>query len=1086
VSISRSQSGSGSEPEPFPSGNHPAFISRFREIAAVFPDRPAIVVDGISRYSYSDLEQKAIGVARYLTSRGLGFGDLIALHLEKSPEYLVVLLGSWISGCAFMPVDPSLPMERILFMLEDSGACWILGHPVPESTTEFTSIEDILAAAPCSADDSAETVIQNATRASRRSTSELEGSALNDYDSLAYVIYTSGSTGRPKGVLVPHRGILPVIDAQISAFTTREFSRVLLFYSISFDASLSAIGTAFLSGAALLIESDDMRIPPGEFQKRLRDRCITHLDIPPALARLIDPITAPDCLETLILGGESCPESVLENWSRRVRTVVVYGPTETTICSSLVTCDPEHIMHGDIGQPIPGFEYRIESLQEDLSTKILAGTPPITTSLDDGEGVYRIIEGELLISGAGVAQGYASRPELTRDRFVTRDGTRFYRTGDRVRRHPDGVFEFCGRLDRQVKIRGFRIEPEEIEIKLREIRDFKDVAVVDRIVGRRKDSRPVLVAFTVLRSGARRPDLNSLFERLKLSLPSHLIPQIFVFVDELPRTSTGKFDLETLRRRDINAKEMLRRRNTNAKETLPDLLEPPPNKPDILPLHDLHHIHDTLKSVWQDVLGTVEILDWSDFFHLGGDSIGILDVAARLDRSGHPVSLEMLYKARTFSALVCALADSQVHDSDTSIPGYYISGAALRALARLPLPLETTLSRCSIRTREGVRDRTLFLTGVTGFLGSHLLARILDHEPAKIFCLVRPRDKETPFLRLVRTFSKFNLDTTILEDPRVSFIEGDLTAPAMGLSQRALDALASEVDTIIHGAAHVNLALPYSHLEPTNVDGVLQILHLLSRSSVATLHLISTLSVLVATDRNHGRLMESDDLSQVKRVYGGYAQSKYVADRLVQRASSVRPGIRIHRLGLLTPDPRTGRSPDQDLLYMFIRGIVLIGGIPRGSENLRFDVTPIDQAAAIVSQLIESAPDGIYNIANPQSVSLGQMVGLMSRSGYKIVTLSPDQFRRRALTMRNPDERGIGATVLLALCRSRRLTKTSDDRRWMDLFQATGAEFDLTRTIHALAGTDVALPSVHDATLLAYVSAALKSRSPEVPIHTGP
>ena len=307
-------------------------------------------------------------------------------------------------------------------------------------------------------------------------------------DGLAYVIATSGSTGAPKHVMVTHRGLPALWQTQVDAFALGADARALWLHAPMFDASISDWGTALLAGATLVLPTANAVT---QLSSELAARAITHVDLPPALLAQLEP--AP-CLRVVVLGGEACDVDRVRALARRVRVVVVYGPTEATVCSSLVVVDAAQWTRPLIGHPLPGI-------------------------------TYRVLDGELHIGGAALALGYANDPEETARRFVDVDGMRMYRTGDRVEPAPCGL-AFVGRVDRQVKLRGRRVELDEIEVALRRFTD--DAAVIVR--------NQRVVAF-----------VTAAIDRAALAavLPGWMMPARFV-VGPLPRTATGKLDRAAL------------------------------------------------------------------------------------------------------------------------------------------------------------------------------------------------------------------------------------------------------------------------------------------------------------------------------------------------------------------------------------------------------------------------------------------------------------------------------------------------------------------------------------------------------------
>ena len=305
---------------------------------------------------------------------------------------------------------------------------------------------------------------------------------------LAYAIGTSGSAGIAKRVLVGHAGIPALLRAQIDAFALGPGDRALWLHAPVFDASISDWGTALASGATLVIPTTKVF---ADIEREIATRAITHVDLPPSLlARLTDP---PPCLRVVVLGGEPSDVSRVRALARRVRVVVVYGPTEATVCSSLVVVDPDRWERPLIGEPLPGV-------------------------------TYRVIDGELYIGGDAVALGYTD-PEETARRFVEIDGARMYRTGDRIEPTQYGL-AFIGRTDRQIKLAGKRVDLDDVEATLRRFAPNAAVVVND---GR-------LVAF--VDEPVRRATLRG-------ALPSWMQPRRIV-VGALPRTPTGKIDRAAL------------------------------------------------------------------------------------------------------------------------------------------------------------------------------------------------------------------------------------------------------------------------------------------------------------------------------------------------------------------------------------------------------------------------------------------------------------------------------------------------------------------------------------------------------------
>ncbi|MBV6697676.1 non-ribosomal peptide synthase/polyketide synthase [Kitasatospora aureofaciens] len=427
---------------PVPTGPVPALFEA-RVVAA--PDAVAVVCGG-AELSYGELNARANRFAHALIERGVGAEQVVALVLPRSVDLVVAVLGVLKAGAAYLPVDPAYPRSRIDFMLADARPVLVVDDPAVVAAPSRPETDPVVAL---------------------------------DARQPAYVIYTSGSTGRPKGVLVSHAGIANLVAAQLQGFFIDSGSRVLQFASPSFDASVSELFTALLSGAALVLPGT------GSPVDALADRglAVTHATVPPSVLAALaeDSVSA----TTLVVAGEACPPELVARWAPGRRMINAYGPTETTVCATI--SDP--LTPGGrvppIGRPI--VNGRVYVLDAALQL-VPPGVP-----------------GELYVGGAGLARGYLNRPGLTAERFVADPygpaGARMYRTGDVVRRRADGELEFVGRADHQVKVRGYRIEPGEIQAVLAAhpvvaqsaviARDQRLVAyvVADRGAGRERDVR---------------------------------------------------------------------------------------------------------------------------------------------------------------------------------------------------------------------------------------------------------------------------------------------------------------------------------------------------------------------------------------------------------------------------------------------------------------------------------------------------------------------------------------------------------------------------------------------------------------------
>ncbi|AYA40245.1 non-ribosomal peptide synthetase [Xenorhabdus nematophila] len=410
------------------------FHELFEEQVALYPEKNALIF-GESTLSYRELNEQANQLAHYLIELGIQPDTLIAICLPRSLQAVVVLLGILKAGGAYVPLDASYPKARLQYMLEHSGAEFIL--------TETSLVEKLPVSQQtviCLDSDEIQSHVQNML------TDNIVDRLLPLTENhLAYVIYTSGSTGRPKGAMMEHKGWVNLAHAQTTLFGIDADSRVLQFASWSFDAAILEMSMTLAYGATLYLISETQRRSPELLDAIIEKSQITHAVLPPALLPHLG-FSKWRSVSTLLLAGEAVPPHIAAQWSQDRKLFNVYGPTE---CTSIITCG---LLTADkritIGKPLPNAVMRIMD--------------------SDGNLVPFGAEGELHIGGIQLARGYRNAPELTekqfiRDPFSTNPADKLYRTGDLVRWTLDGELEFIGRIDSQVKIRSHRIELGEIE-----------------------------------------------------------------------------------------------------------------------------------------------------------------------------------------------------------------------------------------------------------------------------------------------------------------------------------------------------------------------------------------------------------------------------------------------------------------------------------------------------------------------------------------------------------------------------------------------------------------------------------------------
>lgn len=852
-------------------------VSEIKTTVDLFPENIAIIEDGIPTLTYSQMWGKATCVANRLKEINSS-SEYVIVKLSKSSRYIIAILGCWLAGKAFVPIGKDLPDTRKKY-IEDI-------------------VDTDLSITECNFDDFLKSHPVNHIE-------KITGSTP------AYIIFSSGTTGKPKGILVGHSGLVNLARCQRKAFRITENSRNLFFLSINFDASISDIIVTLTSGAALVIESTDSVELSANLMHVIEKRRVTHTDIPPSVLRVTNANDCPQCLETIVIGGEVTDKVTVQNWANKVNLVNVYGPTEATVCTSLCRYTEDWTVPV-IGKEIQGVTYHIHD--DD------------TLDADDGE---------LWISGECLAIGYFKNEDLTKEKFPVVNDRRYYRTSDHVRRRENGDLEFIGRYDRQVKFHGQLIELEEIESTLKLLRLVRNAAVVKRVVSER-NSKEIIAAFVEVGDATDAEEASKCIRKaLRHHLPKWMIPGHIELIQRLPKVTSGKVDYSAL----------------SAMELKDFSMQPEENY-----LSDKEEI---VAKIMADILKISRVNPNENFFDLGADSLDTLLLIARLQNEVKiNITLDQL-KRHTTPFAICSMS----------------SQGNSMAMFSKELADDWKFNLIPQFVSDQSNGNTVFITGATGFLGAHILAELIEREDYRnrdIVCLVRCASSDHGVERIRETFNRYNLNAHNLG--RVKIISGDLVLPEFGLDHKDYENLAIVSSEVYHCAATVNMMADYETLKPQNVTATKSIVQFCLNGRRKKLNYASTLSVFVSTNLNEGVALETDRLDNPCIIYGGYGQTKYVCEKFLLNVPSELCGINIIRYGLLCGDTTNGISAPKDFLGMFIRGAKLVKALPVDSSGkLGIDISPIDIASKMTVDIATKSDGGIYHIASENPLSYSEL-----------------------------------------------------------------------------------------------------------------
>lgn len=545
----------------------------FEEQVEKTPDKIAIRYKS-EELTYYELNRKANQLARFLKKNGVKPDTVTVLYTIHSIETVIGILAVIKAGGAYLPIDTENPVERLQFILQDSGAHMLLANCTVPASLEFGGL------------------IINLNEDSLYCGDGLNLELDNQPNDLVYIIYTSGSTGKPKGTMIEHRGLVNYISWSRKVYVKDENEVFPLYTSIAFDLTVTSVFTPLICGASIEVYRDDM----DEYVlfRILKEKKATVVKCTPAHLALVKNMdNRSSSIKRFIVGGENLrtdiAKSIEENFGGNVEIYNEYGPTETVVGCMMYKFNSNKNTSNSVPIGTPADNVQIYLLDKNLS--------PVPVD----------VEGEIYISGDGVSRGYLHRDDLTQRHFIDnpfRPGSKMYRSGDTAKILYSGEIEYIGRMDNQVKVRGYRIELAEIEKCIVNYKYIKEAVVIDW-----KDflENDCICAYIVEQNSISEGHLRTY---LAENLPKYMIPSFIIKLDSIPLTTNGKVDLSALPKPEIISSSM-------------EGFDKPVNNLET-------EFLESLKSILQ--VSSIGMQD--NFYHLGGDSIKAIQLSSKLKNKG--------------------------------------------------------------------------------------------------------------------------------------------------------------------------------------------------------------------------------------------------------------------------------------------------------------------------------------------------------------------------------------------------------------------------------------------------------------------
>ena len=914
------------------------------------PDQEALVACDAA-FTYKEMDEVTTRIAAALQHRGVKARDRVALLLPRTSRLILALFGVLKSGAAYIPCDPEYPADRVKLILEDSEARYIITTADRMDTVpadKAINVEDLIAA-----------------------NDEYQVPDITPED-LAYLIYTSGSTGRPKGVMLHHRGICNYLfghPANVFANgVLTDATRILSVTTISFDAALQDIGTAYYNGKTLIVATEEQANNPLDLARLINEQHINMVSGTPS--RWQTWLTSDDFGKAISqvkicrAGGEKFSDQLLEQMRSvtKARIFNCYGPTETTVASN--NAELTHAEIVTVGKPQLGVvEFIVDA---------------------DGNELPVGVVGELYIGGCGVAHGYNNLDEMTRERFVEYHGIRIYKSGDYAKWLPDGNVVILGRTDHQIKLRGLRIELGEIENVMLKVDGMKKVVIMIRKLGGKEH---LCAYYTADREIA--PD--ALKAEISKSLTQYMVPTAYLQLAEMPMTPNGKTDVKALPEPVLAI--------SSAYEA---------------PVNDTER---TFCDIFADILQMDKVGATDNFFELGGTSLVVTRVIIEADKAGIHVAYGDVFANPTPRQLA-RLVTGETEDSGDDVITHF-DYTAIDTLLQ-----GNTLA--AFRRGEFQQLGNVLLTGATGYLGIHILRDLIDSDAKNIYCLVRGKTLEAAERRLKSLlFYYFDNSFNDLFGTRLHIVLGDVTSDfGEGLEVDTIFNCAAIVKHFSEGTEieDVNIGGAQRCVDYCVKTGA-KLVHI-STASTRGLWAGEIKSDIFTEQRLYmGQFLGN------KYIYSKFLAERLILNAVALHGLNAKI-MRVGNLAARSTDGEFQANFQTNSFMGRIKVYNMLGACPHSMRNIQVEFSPINEVAhAIV--LLASTPREccVFHPYNIHGQFLGDVLMGLTKVGSGVKFVEPEAFQQIMDEAKDDPDKARTLSSLLAYQDMAHGQKTADVKR---------------------------------------------------------
>nr|BFD32298.1 hypothetical protein GTC16762_19160 [Pigmentibacter ruber] len=900
----------------------------FEDQVLLTPNKIALISEN-TELSYSDLNKKANQLAFYINNL-INFKNEtpILIYLERSELIFISIFGILKTGCSYVPIDTSLPLEKVNQIINEIKPKFILTSQKYFNVIKNNALNIDINIIPL--DD------QNTINVLNKKPIVNLNKKFSSKN-LAYIIFTSGTTGKPKGVMVEHKSVINYLfefSKNISDLNIVDFSG-----SIGFDLNIKSTLFPLLFGKKVCIYTDDIK-NLNLYYNHLNKMNIELVISTPSFLNLLEADMINNKLKMCVVGGEKLTKPIRDhilNYSYQV--LDEYGPTEATVGTTffLMTSKNDHLC---IGKPYDNYK---------------------TYVLDSNLNLCPIgVTGELYIGGECLARGYLNNSELTSEKFIQNPfqtelekkylkNSRIYKTGDLVRYLPNGNLEYIGRNDRQIKFRGFRIELEEIELAISEIEEIKQNVVIFC-------NKNILISFFVLKNEKTISD-DKIKEILIKKLPNYMLPSKFVQIDKIPLNASGKIDFSYLiKKNPIVIKKSL---------------------------EDITILQKDIINLWADILDIrEEFISINDsFFEIGGNSILAIKLVSILQKN-YQIDINHIFELKTIKNICTYLEKNRnpimnkLNDLKKTLIGNKKSIKKMNSIEFLYKSEYKILlkEKNKIKNINNSEISNILLTGSTGYLGIHILHDLLKNPKNNVFLLIRDKSKDDATKRLLDLyFYYFDKDISHLIDYKIFIYPAEIELTNFNLPEENYYFLLSKIDLVIHSAALVKHYDEYINFYNSNIKSTNNLLKFSSMHKKKDFHFISTTSVCSNTYNNKNNIYceLNENIQGIPINY--YVKSKLIAENLCLEYREKNININIYRVGNLLLNTNTfkmQKNIESNASYNLLNIFYKLKIIPEDFNQL--EISPVNVVSESIVKTIEKIEfrDNIFHFFNSTKYSI--------------------------------------------------------------------------------------------------------------------